>query len=155
MKKNSKNRVMLFDYSEKYFFRPSRSLACPLHVKTCGLFINERMNAMTNAIKYTGLCETCDHDPTCMLRRMPHLEVIQCEEFSIQPAPNNTVSAPAESSFMDPAESSRMGLCSNCLNVLTCGFSQTLRGVQHCEEYALDEAGVIPPLQPQRSESAA
>jgi hypothetical protein len=86
---------------------------------------------------------------------MPQLEVIQCEEFSTQSPVSQTFSAPAESSFVDPAESARMGLCSNCLNVITCGFSQALRGVQQCEEYILDEAGVIPPIQAQRSESAA
>jgi hypothetical protein len=37
------------------------------------------------SIKYFGLCETCDHDATCTLKRSPRLEIIHCEQFSTQP----------------------------------------------------------------------
>jgi|WetSurMetagenome_2_1015567.scaffolds.fasta_scaffold67835_2 hypothetical protein len=43
---------------------------------------------MTAISKYSGLCETCDHDATCTLRRSPRLEIILCEQFSTQPATN-------------------------------------------------------------------
>jgi hypothetical protein len=155
MKNDSINDLKYWNCLGKYFLFLGWILACPLQVKMGGFFIHERMNAMTNAIKYAGLCETCDHDSTCTLRRMPHLEVIQCEEFSVQSYPSKTLAASPESPFVDPAEFSRMGLCSNCLNVAACGLPQTLQGVQHCEEYVLDEAGIVPPVQPQNSESAA
>ena len=37
------------------------------------------------SIKYRGLCETCDYDATCKLKRSPRLEIIHCEQFSTQP----------------------------------------------------------------------
>jgi hypothetical protein len=105
--------------------------------------------------KYTGLCETCDHDATCMLRRSTQLEIIQCEEFSTQPLASATPPSPSQTSFLDPKEAARLGLCANCLNVVTCGFPKARQGVLQCEEYILDEAGVIPPMQDEYSKSAA
>jgi hypothetical protein len=40
------------------------------------------------ASKYHGLCETCDHDVTCTLKRSTRLEIIHCEQFSTQPVMN-------------------------------------------------------------------
>jgi hypothetical protein len=107
------------------------------------------------AEKYYGLCETCEHDATCMLRRSSILKIIQCEEFSIRPMENRPVPASDQSGFQDPAETARLGICGNCLNVLSCGFPNARCGVQQCEEYILDEAGVVPPLQSEYSRSAA
>ena len=105
--------------------------------------------------KYSGLCETCDHDATCMLRRSTKLEIIQCEEFSIQSVENKPISVPTVTMPADPAATALMGLCANCLNVVSCGFPGARHGVLQCEEYALDEAGVVPSLQDERSRSAA
>jgi hypothetical protein len=110
---------------------------------------------MADMPKYSGLCETCDHDATCMLRRSPQLEIIQCEEFSTQPATSKAIPAREEAALSDPIEIARMGLCANCLNVVNCGFPSARHGVLHCEEYLLDEAGVVPPMQPKYSRSAA
>jgi len=110
---------------------------------------------MADMLKYSGLCETCDYDATCMLRRSPQLEIIQCEEFSTQPVPNKTVLLREETMLPDPMEVARMGLCVNCLNVVTCGFPNARHGVLQCEEYILDEAGVIPSVQAEYSRSAA
>jgi hypothetical protein len=35
--------------------------------------------------KYHGLCETCDQDATCTLKRSFRLEIIHCEQYSTQP----------------------------------------------------------------------
>ena len=103
--------------------------------------------------KYHGLCETCEHDATCMLRRSTKLEIIQCEEFSIQPvAP--TLNPVDKGIVLNTAEAIRMGLCANCKNVVTCGFPNARRGVLQCEEYQLDENGEVPP-QTEYSISAA
>jgi hypothetical protein len=40
---------------------------------------------MVDVSKYRGLCETCDYDSTCTLKRSPKLEIIQCEEYATQP----------------------------------------------------------------------
>ncbi len=40
---------------------------------------------VATSIKYHGLCETCDHDATCTLKRSPRLEIIHCEQFTTQP----------------------------------------------------------------------
>ena len=113
---------------------------------------NERMPKIQ---KYFGLCETCEHDATCMLRRSAQLKIIQCEEFSIQPTAAKTCAPPDETRISDALEDARLGLCANCLNVTDCGFPNARQGVVQCEEYLLDEAGVIPPIKPERSRSAA
>jgi hypothetical protein len=105
--------------------------------------------------KYFGLCETCEHDATCTLRRSAQLKIIQCEEFSTQPTAAKISAAPKETLLPDGAEYARMGLCANCLNVIACGFPNARQGVLQCEEYLLDEAGVISPIEPKRSQSAA
>jgi hypothetical protein len=110
---------------------------------------------MPKNLKYYGLCETCEHDETCTLRRSSVLKIIQCEEFSIQPTAVAAMPIPQEMPELDLAEQTQMGLCANCLSLHTCGFPHARKGVQQCEEYILDEAGVIPPIQKGRSESAA
>lgn len=111
---------------------------------------------MTQILKYTGLCETCDHDATCTLRRSSQLAIIQCEEFSVsQPMVSRTASVQNPAPLPDQMEADRLGLCANCLDVITCGFPNARQGVLQCEEYILDEAGVIPPLAAERSRSAA
>jgi hypothetical protein len=109
---------------------------------------------MSERAKYYGLCETCEHDATCMLRRSTKLEIIQCEEFSIQPVAQKTALANNDGLVLNAAEISRMGLCINCVNVAVCGFPNARNGVLQCEEYQLDEDGVIPP-QSEYSVSAA
>ncbi len=114
----------------------------------------ERIIAMIKTAKYSGLCETCDYDATCTLRRSTQLKIVQCEEFSVQ----SSIPKPATQDVAlvsDLAEASILGLCSNCLNVATCGFPDARRGVVECEEYILDEAGVVQPATPERSRSAA
>ena len=110
---------------------------------------------MADMPKYTGLCETCEHDATCMLRRSPELAIIQCEEFSIMPVPGKAFSNRDETLLSNSAGSAGLGLCANCINVITCGFPKARKGVLQCEEYLLDEAGVIPAQQAEYSESAA
>jgi hypothetical protein len=105
--------------------------------------------------KYYGLCETCEHDETCMLRRSTQLKIIQCEEFSTQPTAAKISSATNVTLLSDASEYIRMGLCANCLHVTACGFPDARQGVLQCEEYLLDEAGVISPIEPKRSRSAA
>jgi hypothetical protein len=110
---------------------------------------------MSDMPKYSGLCETCDHDATCTLRRSTQLEIIQCEEFSTHPVMNKMVPKGENTVLPDPLDAARLGLCVNCLNVITCGFPEARHGVLQCEEYILDEAGVIPPVQAEYSKSAA
>ncbi len=110
---------------------------------------------MSEMPKYYGLCETCEHDSTCTLRRSTQLKIIECEEFSIQPSAGTPNAVASEAILTDFPENAGMGLCSNCLHVASCGFPNARQGVQQCEEYLLDEAGVVPPIVPERSRSAA
>ncbi len=110
---------------------------------------------MTKTSKYYGLCETCEYDATCTLRRSSQLKIIQCEEFSIQPVAKKVRAVQAGTQNSDFSESAQMGLCANCLHSLTCGFPNARQGVVQCEEYTLDEAGVVPPVKSVRSRSAA
>jgi hypothetical protein len=118
-------------------------------------FNHERINAMANATKYYGLCENCDHDATCTLRRSTQLKIIQCEEFSTQSGAWAAIPVPDQTIQSDPIEIARMGLCANCLNVLTCGFPNARQGVLQCEEYILDEDGIVILAQAEHSRSAA
>ena len=110
---------------------------------------------MAEMPKYSGLCETCDHDASCMLRRSSKLEIIQCEEFSTQPVVPKAAVVVPEGPSPDPTEAARMGLCANCRDVDTCGFPNARHGVLQCEEYVLDEAGPIAPARHVCSRSAA
>jgi len=109
---------------------------------------------MTEKPKYSGLCETCDYDATCTLRRSTQLKIIQCEEFSVQSSSAKPI-ARQQALDSDLNEAQAPGLCSNCLHVLTCGFPNARRGVVTCEEYLLDEAGVITSATDEHSRSAA
>jgi len=66
------------------------------------------MDAMASAVKYSGLCETCDHYQACMLKRMPQLEIIECEHFCTHPIVNNVSSGPAEVSPVNPTEATEV-----------------------------------------------
>lgn len=105
--------------------------------------------------KYSGLCETCDHNATCMLRRSAQLEVIQCEEFSTRPVAGSPVPPKKQEAYRDLKETASLGICVNCLNAPGCGFPKARQGILQCEEYILDEAGVNPPIQDEYSQSAA
>ncbi|NLT68172.1 MAG: hypothetical protein GXX84_16335 [Acidobacteria bacterium] len=48
---------------------------------------------MAVSSKYRGLCETCDHDAGCTLKRSSRLEIIHCEQFSTQPVTGASCSA--------------------------------------------------------------
>jgi hypothetical protein len=90
-----------------------------------------------------------------MLRRSDKLEIIQCEEFSSQQAaPRKRVDA-KQAAPPDPMENAYMGLCANCVSVNTCGFPSARKSVVHCEEYLLDESGLVPTTQADYSRSAA
>ena len=104
--------------------------------------------------KYYGLCETCEHDATCMLRRSQQLKIIQCEEFSTRPVERKVRPASADTDLQDPSEIAQLGVCANCLNIHSCGFPNARCGVLQCEEYILDEAGVVPPVRPGYSSAA-
>jgi hypothetical protein len=62
------------------------------------------MDAMTNTVKYSGICETCDHDQACMLKRIPQLEIIECEHFCTHPVVNNCSAVSVDIAKEDPAE---------------------------------------------------
>ena len=67
--------------------------------------------------KYRGLCETCDYDSTCALKRSPKLEIIQCEEYSTQPimskrtSVQNDLTSSAASDAGGMASCEQGGLC--------------------------------------------
>jgi len=130
-------------------------LAHSLLSKNCKVNYMERKMSMPEIVKYYGLCETCEHDATCMLRRSTQLKIIQCEEFSTQTVTRKADAGRNGSMTANPEESASMGICVNCLNVATCGFPNARQGVLQCEEYTLDESGAVPSKKAECSESAA
>jgi hypothetical protein len=110
---------------------------------------------MTDMPKYYGLCETCEHDATCTLRRDPQLNIIECEEFSIQPVHTSKTPVWNLTPYEDPVETAGMGLCANCQYMNTCGFTTARQKVLQCEEYTLDTTNSVPLVLGERSKSAA
>jgi hypothetical protein len=49
--------------------------------------------------RHRGLCETCDYDATCTLKRSSRLEIIHCEQFSTQPVISKKTSVQTEVPF--------------------------------------------------------
>ena len=113
----------------------------------------ERILAMT--VKYHGLCESCERDGTCTLRRSTRLKIVQCEEFTFRSFENQYLMESGDPLLRDSARAAQFGICSNCLYVHSCGFPGACLGVLHCEEYTLDEGGVMPSDQSRHSRSAA
>lgn len=109
---------------------------------------------MKEMSKYSGLCETCDHDATCTLRRSSQLKIILCEEFVTQAAVSKPFHLDAAKAS-DPGGANGLGLCANCGNMATCGFPSARCNVLHCEEYILDESAAVPPVQSKYAKSAA
>jgi hypothetical protein len=107
---------------------------------------------MAETIKYYGLCETCEHDATCTLRRCSSLKIIECEEFSIQPQASR-ITLPPSTAVVGRSGTTPLGLCVNCMHVATCKFPDARQNVQQCEEYMLGEPGDL--AQDQNSRSAA
>ena len=66
---------------------------------------------MVAASKYYGLCETCDHDATCNLKRSPRLEIIHCEQFCTQPVIHQQASVPDKASPSAAPRSHAIGSC--------------------------------------------
>ena len=104
--------------------------------------------------KYYGLCEACEHDATCTLRRSTRLEIIECEEFLTRPSKEQE-EPHMKRSDLEPVDAEQFGICMNCMNVNTCSFPDARCGVIQCEEYTLDEAEKIPQEQSGYSRSAA
>jgi len=59
---------------------------------------------MAASIRYRGLCETCDRDATCTLKRSSRLEIIHCEQYSTQPVVKNKNPVPAAVSSAETAD---------------------------------------------------
>lgn len=79
----------------------------PCYKKRAEVFV-ERMDAMANTVKYSGICETCDHDQACRLKRIPQLEVIECEYFCTHPVVNDTPAFSEDDAKECPAEICRV-----------------------------------------------
>ncbi len=73
---------------------------------------------MIETARYSGLCETCDRDLTCTLKRSTQLRIVRCQDFK-------------------PHSSPPAGLCANCRSVDTCSFPNARQGVMTCEKYVL------------------
>jgi hypothetical protein len=62
--------------------------------------------------KYTGLCETCEQDATCTLKRSSQLEIIYCEQYFTQPLMDKKTPIQEEVSQSADRQRQGMGSCS-------------------------------------------
>ena len=101
---------------------------------------------MSENVKYSGICSTCKHAPTCTYPRDPKRPVLCCEEFEIEIGEPQRVKfsgkdllssgLPSPRSDSDEDDSARYkGLCSDCENRKSCTYPKPEGGVWHCEEY--------------------
>ena len=88
-----------------------------------------------------GICSTCEHMSTCMLRRNNKKPVLFCEEF--QPAGNPwPPSRRGETTHGGGAMrsgSSYLGLCRTCRKLSSCPFAKPGGGTWHCTDYEKEE----------------
>lgn len=91
----------------------------------------------------TGLCSTCNHLPTCTLRRCDQHPVMFCEEFDGAARAAATVTmmertplAARDQRICDSEHSSKhRGLCRTCEHREGCTFPKSEGGVWQCEEF--------------------
>ena len=85
-----------------------------------------------------GLCQTCDHAPTCGYIRETEQPVVFCEEFDSSALPM-VADAQPEAAAPTAADmrlwDEYKGLCVNCDMRETCAIRKPETGIWHCEEY--------------------
>jgi len=94
-------------------------------------------------IENSGLCATCENQPTCMYAGNAEHPVLQCEEFSHGPTgagrpPRVRLSLAKAPGPAGPDEESFppvKGLCADCENRFTCASARLDGGVWQCAEY--------------------
>jgi hypothetical protein len=87
-------------------------LARPLLTNTNLNMKLEKGSAMAARSKYTGLCETCEQDATCTLKRSSQLEIIYCEQFFTQPLMEKKTTGEEEASQSADPQRQDIGSCS-------------------------------------------
>ena len=88
-----------------------------------------------------GICSTCEHFSSCMLRRRNQRPVLFCEEY--QPASPPNASNRAETTNWGGrvrSGSSHMGLCRTCRKLSHCAMAKPGGGTWHCADYEEDES---------------
>jgi hypothetical protein len=98
-------------------------------------------NPMAPVVGYrsSGLCSTCNNQPTCPYRSRRGFDAQFCElfdnEVDIELATAERPAARLEVGGRVNREGNLKGLCMNCEKASTCGFPKPDSGVWHCEEY--------------------
>ena len=85
-----------------------------------------------------GLCMTCNHAGSCGYLARTEGPIWRCEEFDDSGPVEVTTATPTRPPRAQAnPELSRgpRGLCCNCDNQSSCGFTQTQEEVVFCEEY--------------------
>lgn len=89
---------------------------------------------MSETTKYSDLCSTCNHAPTCVQIKNIKRPVLFCEEFDDYVKPVHEKVREAVSELKEDYDKT-MGLCCNCSNRDICTISKPNGGIWHCEEY--------------------
>ncbi len=94
-------------------------------------------------IENSGLCATCEEQPTCMYTGDAEHPVLQCEEFTHGPdgtkgSRRGRLGLAAAPGPVQPDEESFppvKGLCADCESRFTCAYARLDGGVWQCEAY--------------------
>jgi len=85
-----------------------------------------------------GLCMTCNHAGSCGYLAGTEGPIWRCEEFDDSgPVERSTATRtrPPRPQMDPDAPRSARGLCCNCDNRSSCGFTATQEEILYCEEY--------------------
>lgn len=99
----------------------------------------QTMTSTSTPVRELGICETCNHNATCLFLKASRHPVWYCDEFD---ATNTSVKSdkPAAVSMPKPAdhyfgEAIHVGLCANCDSRTGCSYRKPGVTVVECENY--------------------
>ncbi len=89
-----------------------------------------------------SICHSCRHVRGCTLHRHGQAPVLECEEFEMPRASDNSGPHPAQSPLqgqsVSGAEAVLLGLCQNCRARVLCRLPRPEGGIWFCEEYEVE-----------------
>lgn len=106
------------------------------------LEINERIPYDTG-IEGKGICSTCEHVTSCILRRRNRKPVLFCEEYLPFEPQGRSSGRDRRAHWGRPLRcgSSHLGLCRTCARLKRCTAAKPGGGTWHCEDHENGEPG--------------
>jgi len=78
-----------------------------------------------------SICTSCRHEDYCRFIEHSKENILQCEEFEINPTPKKPIVNQTETKI----DENYSGLCKNCIHRISCMHRKNHAVVWHCEDY--------------------